>query len=192
MTFRYVKQKKWEEITEEAMFRLRKPRTNNVIEYFIEYSFQNPVCIQVIGYANEHKYLIVKIVWKKKEDLARYEELAKQTGIEEYYNREQTNALANWLRPKIEDFAQIEFVPEIEVVKKTITQMQYEKLINLVNDTQLPLQIDNRAGLDGNTYTFSLKNYFFSISYTWWSDMPESWQTLAAIIAEMKNLLDNN
>jgi len=74
----------------------------------------------------------------------------------------------------------------------TISQSDFNDLLGDIKLNRITAFPEFSMGLDGTTYTISIKNGFNSATYNWWVECPPEWETLGKLAEKLIDFVKNN
>jgi len=76
--------------------------------------------------------------------------------------------------------------------KITISPSDFNNLLGDIKLYRITAFPEFSMGLDGTTYTISIKNGFNSVTYSWWAECPPEWETLGTLAEKLIDFVKKN
>jgi hypothetical protein len=82
--------------------------------------------------------------------------------------------------------------PTLETDWVLVDKGKLEAILARFNVIRIPLTLATaRAGCDGTSFELAVGDFFCSARIGWWCDLPEEWQELSPVVAELENLFES-
>jgi len=72
--------------------------------------------------------------------------------------------------------------------RRTLTASEAARIIQMIEEANMPLAPPLAAGLDGTTVTLSIERGMNAASYTWWNEVPAQWEAAGALARALAGL----
>ena len=76
--------------------------------------------------------------------------------------------------------------------KITISPSDFNDLLEDIKLSRIPASPEFSMGLDGTTYTISIKNGFNSVTYSWWEECPPEWEKLGKLADKLIDYVERD
>jgi len=83
------------------------------------------------------------------------------------------------------------FEPDISG-KIIISPSEFNELFGYIESYRITAFPEFSMGLDGTTYTISIKNGFNSVIYSWWEECPPEWEKLGKLADKLIDFVKKN
>jgi hypothetical protein len=81
--------------------------------------------------------------------------------------------------------------PTLETDWVLIDKGKLDSILARFNAIQIPLTLAaTRAGCDGTSFELTVGDFFCNARISWWCDLPEEWQELRPVVADIESLFE--
>jgi hypothetical protein len=84
------------------------------------------------------------------------------------------------------------YKPTLETDWVLVDRTKLEAILARFNSARIPLSLATaRTGCDGTSFELAVGDFFCNARIGWWCDLPEEWQELRPVVADLESLFES-